>query len=99
MATAATLTLFGYLWGVQSQGSSPSGGIIAVIAAVTIGALGGIILQPRRLQLVALIPATFAAICFGAVLFTSSGWTMVVAAVCGCIAIYDGYRRRSATQR
>jgi ABC-type transport system involved in cytochrome bd biosynthesis fused ATPase/permease subunit len=72
--------------------------MIAVIAAVTIGALCGIILQPRRLQLVALIPSTFAALCFGAVLFTSSGWTLVVAAVCGGIAIYDGYRRRSATQ-
>lgn len=99
MAIAAALTLLGYLWGVQSQGSSPSGWIIAIIAVVTVGALGGVVIQPRQFQLIALIPATFVAVCLGAVLFTSSGWTMVVAAGCGGIAIYDGFRRRSAAQR
>jgi hypothetical protein len=99
MAIAALLTLLGYLWGVQGQGSSPSGWIIAVVAAITVGALGAIRLQPRRLQLVALIPATFAATCLGAVLFTSSGWTMVIAAVLGGAAIRDSYRQRRAAQR
>jgi hypothetical protein len=99
MAIAALLTLLGYLWGVQGQGSSPSGWVIAVVAAITVGALGAIWLQPRRLQLVALIPATFAATCLGAVLFTSSGWTMVIAAVLGGVAIRDSYRQRRAAQR
>ena len=99
MAIAALLTLLGYLWDVQGQGSSLSGWIIAVVAAITVGALGAVWLQPRRLQLGALIPATFAATCLGAVLFTSGGWTMVIAAVLGSAAIRDSYRQRRAAQR
>jgi hypothetical protein len=99
MSLAAALTLPGYLWGMQSEGASPSLSIIAVIVAVTIAALAGAGLRLRWLQAPALAAATLGAAAFGLVLLTSYGWTMLFAAGFGAAAILKERGARKATLR
>ena len=97
MSLAAGLTLPGYLWGMQSEGASPSLSIILVIVAVTIAALAGAMLRSRWLQAPALAAATLGAAAFGLVLLTSFGWTMLLAAGFGAAAILTERGARKAT--
>ena len=97
MSLAAALTLPGYLWGMQSEGASPSLSIIAVIVAVTIAALAGAVRRLRWLQAPALAAATLGAAAFGLVLLTSYGWTMLLAAGFGAAAILTERGARKAT--